>query len=66
MRPLRSGILEMIIVSWGPGACALFAASFCAAPLCAKASGAEAATSERASSAKPARATTRGEDLTIA
>ena len=54
MGPLRSGILEMITVSWGPGACALFSAPFCAAVLCANASGAGTATSERASSAKPA------------
>ena len=66
MGPLRSGILEMITVSWGPAACAPFSAPFCPPPLCAKPSGAETATRQRASSAKPARATPRGEDLTIA
>src|SRR3990170_4900009 len=65
MGPLRSGILEMITVSVGAGACALFSALFCAAALCANASGAEKATSERTSSAKPARGTARGEDLTM-
>src|SRR3990172_13389590 len=66
MGPLRSGILEMITVSVGPGACALFSALLCAAALCANASGAEQTTSERASRAKPASATARVEDLAMA
>ena len=63
---LRSGILEMIIVSWGPAACAPFSAPFCPPPLCAKASGAETATRQRTSSAKPACATPRWQTLTTA
>ena len=66
MGPLRSGMLEMIIVSWGPAACAPFSAPFCPPPLCAKASGAETATRQRTSSAKPACATPRWQTLTTA